>query len=247
MGESKTNAIATRAAYIRVTTKPGATVTFVKGGTTFSTKTADSSGIAQLEVRLVDWGTFTINGSWSASGIATAATGSASVTISASTTYNVTVALKWYLIQNGNFCNGFTTTKKSDYGTRTAFEDNGDYVWLTTDIYDNPENNIVSGYFTNGIEMDYWNTLYIDSKEKGTSYVGVTTDTTAASASFTNSLQLCSHIKSFDTRSTKSLSLSGVTGTKYVALRTNGWVSWSSSGPDGTGGFIDIWNLYLQG
>ena len=60
---------------IHVTTKPGATVTFKKGSTTMATKTANASGIAELEVLSGDWGSWTISGSWSASGISNAANG----------------------------------------------------------------------------------------------------------------------------------------------------------------------------
>jgi len=238
-------------AVINVTTKAGATVTFKKGSTTMGTKTATATtagqGVASLEVLSGDWGAYSISVSWTQSGISTAATGSASVTVSAATTYNVTANLTWYLIKDGNFCTGFATSVVGP--TRAVFEDSGDYIRLTMDTYEQPANDFASGYFTQGIDMAYWNSMTIDTQEKGQqAWAGLTTDTSAQEASFTNSVQLLPGQQSYyDTRSTSTLSLSGVTGTKYVALRTKGWVYIDSGGIQGSAGIIRVWNLYLQG
>ena len=234
-------------ALIHVTTKPGATVTFKKGSTTMGTKTANSSGVAELEVLSGDWGSWTIDVSWSASGIATAATGSSSVTISAATTYNVSVTVKWYLIQNGNFCSGFNHTYHATTGTRNEFRDEGDYIWLTTDTQMQYGNSFVSGYFTNGIDMGDWNNMYIDCQAiGGNSYAGIVTDTSAGEASFSNSVLTGGTVKAYTARDTKNLSLSGVTGTKYIALRAQSFAVWDSSGVSGSYGAIKVYNLYLQ-
>ena len=235
--------LVTLKALIHVTTKPGATITFNKGSTTMATKTADSNGVAELEVLSGDWGSWTISGSWNQSGISTAATGSTSLTISEAKTYNASMPLRWYLISGGNFSAGFSTSKSGGAGgERGQFKDNGDYVWLTYDIYTQSANSSISGYFTNGIDMTDWGTLVIDSQERGnSSYVGVTADT-SGQASFTASYLLAGQRSDFSSRSTKSMSLSSVTGTKYVALKTSSWYSEYSSGT----GTIRIYNLYLQ-
>lgn len=243
MGESRTNAITMKSAFIKVTTKPGATVTFVKGGTTYSTKTADGSGIAQIEVRFSDWGTFTINGSWSATGISNPATGSGSVTISSATTYNVTVALKWYLIQSGDFTGFSHTVHGSDH---PDFRDEGSYVWLSNDVWGNPSlDGYTSGYFTNGIAVADWKTMVIDFEGRGESdHMGLVTETTADAASFTNSVRIVYQKgEGYTTRATQSLDITSATGTKYVALRVHanyspGYSNWP--------GDLRIYNLYLQ-
>ena len=226
---------------IHVTTKPNATVTFKKGSTTMATKTANASGIAELEVLSGDWGSWTISGSWSASGISNAATGSSSVTISEPTTYNVSVPLLWYLIQNGNFT-GFGH-KIESYFPRSDFKDDGDYVWLCYDTYEQTANAYASGYFTNGISMNDWKTMYIDFSGKGESaHMGLVTDTSLVQASFTNSKALVSQRSSYSSRGTQSLDISGVTGTRYVGLRVQSFYSEYRNCP----GSLRIYNLYLQ-
>ena len=227
---------------IHVTTKPGATVTFKKGSTTMATKTANASGVAELEVLSGDWGSWTISGSWSASGISNAATGSSSVTISEPTTYNVSVPLTWYLIQNGNFT-GFSHRIASYLG-RSKFDDDGSYIWLCYDPYEQSANAYASGYFTNAISMNDWKTMYIDFEGKGQSAnMGLVTDTTwPVEASFTNSVQLVSWLKNYSSRSTQSLNISGVTGTRYVGLRVRTAYGEFDSYP----GALKIYNLYLR-
>lgn len=230
---------------IHVTTKPGATVTFKKGSTTMATKTANSSGVAELEVLSGDWGSWTISGSWSASGISNAATGSSSVTLSEPTTYNVSVPLTWYLIQNGNFT-GFGHKVVGWNGTRSVFEDSGDYIWLSDDIYAQGANHrYASGYFTNAISVDDWKTMYIDFSGRGESdHMGLVTSTSAQQASFTNSMELVYHQgESYTGRTTKNLDISGVTGTRYVALRVQANYS---PGYSNYPGDLRIYNLYLR-
>ena len=232
-----------KSAFIHVTTKPSATVTFVKGGSTYSTKTANSSGIADLEVPFRDWGAFTINGSWSQSGISNAATGSGSVTISAATTYNVSVALKWYLIQSGNWTGFSHTYHGADH---PDFRDEGDYIWLSNDVWSNPSlNGYTSGYFTNAISVDDWKTMVIDFQGRGESdHMGLVTDTSQNQASFTNSVRLVYQKGTgYTTRATQTLDITSATGTKYVALRVHanyspGYSDWP--------GDLRVYNLYLQ-
>lgn len=226
-------------ANIYVTTRPGATVTFKKGSTTMGTLTADGSGHCNLEVLIPNFG------SWTVTSTTGSDTGSASVTVSDTIQYNVTVAQRKYLIQNGNFIvSGHKVVGKST----SAFEDYGDYIWLATDKNLNPDNNVISGYFTAGIDMGYWKTMYIDSQQRGDgAYAGLTTSTSAQEASFTNSVQLCGQRTSYDSRSTKSLNISSVTGTKYIALKVGSWVYIDSGGIQGSYGVIRVWNLYLQG
>lgn len=234
-------------AYINVTTKPNASVSFIKGGTTVATKTADGSGNTSLEVLAYNWGEWTVSVSWTQSGISTAATGSASVTISEPTSYAVTVGLTWYLIKNGNFCAGFGHKYVATGGARNAFGDYGDYIWLTTDTASQMSNTYISGYFTDAIDMDYWNSLIIDCQGIGSStYGGVVTATSAGEASFTNSVKISGQTKSYTSRSTKTVGLSGVSGTRYVALRASAWSYWDSGGTTGSYGGIRIYNLYLQ-
>ena len=219
---------------IHVTTKPGATVTFKKGSATMATKTANSSGVAELEVLSGDWGSWTISCSWSQSGISNAATGSSSVTLSEPRTYNVNVQLTWYLIQNGNFT-GFGHTIAS-YLQRSKFEDNGNYIWLCYDPYAQAANAYASGYFTNA-------TMTIDFEGKGESaHMGLVTDTSLVQASFTNSVQLVSQRSSYSSRGTQSLDISGVTGTRYVGLRVQTFYSEYRYCP----GDLAIYNLYLR-
>lgn len=225
---------------IHVTTKPGATVTFKKGSTTMATKIADG-GVAELEVLSGDWGSWTISGSWSASGISNAATGSGSLTISEPTTYNVSVPLTWYLIQDGNF-KGFGH-KIESFLSRSKFADNGSYIWLCYDEYEQAANAYASGYFTNAISMNDWKTLSIDFEGKGESdRIGLVTDITLVEASFTNSKEIVSQRSSYSSRGTQSLNISGVTGTRYVGLRVESFYSEYRSCP----GSLRIYNLYLQ-
>lgn len=226
-------------ALIHVTTKPGATVTFKKGSTTMATKTANSSGVAELEVLSGDWGSWTITGSASPS-----ASGSASVTLSAPTTYNVTLTLTQYIIQNGNFVSGFSHSVNAagqPHAGASYFSDQGDYIELQT--YQGGSNEVVSGYITTGIDMSGWNTLYIDGCGKGDSgYAGPANNTSDNPPSFSTSVQLFGQIESINSRSTKSLNVSGITGTKYLALRAKAWV-WQD---EGAGGTIRIYNMYLR-
>lgn len=226
---------------IHVTTKPSATVTFKKGSTTMATKTANSSGIAELEVLSGDWGSWTISCSWSQGGISNAATGSGSVTLSEPTTYNVSVPLTWYLIQNGNFT-GFSHTIASYLG-RSKFDDDGSYIWLCYDPYEQSANAYASGYFTNAISMNDWKTMTIDFEGKGENDdMGLVTDTSLVQASFTNSTRLVQQRSSYSSRGTQSLDISGVTGTRYVGLRVESFYSEYRSCP----GSLRIYNLYLR-
>lgn len=233
-------------AVIRAKTRAGATVTFKKGSTTMATKTADSSGYAELDVLSGDWGEWTVSASWSASGIGTAATGSTNVTVSAANTYNITITLQWYLIKNGNFMTGFS--HKVVGPVRAAFRDDGNYITLTTDTQVQLSNDYAAGYFTTGIEMAFWQSLKVDSQEVGDdAFAGIVTKTTAREADFSSSVKLCSRRKSFTDRATKTLNISGVTGTKYIALQAKAWFYQDSGGPDGSHGEIRVYNLYLEG
>lgn len=235
-------------ALIHVTTKPGATVTFKKGSTTMGTKTANASGIAELEVLSGDWGSWSISASWSASGIAEKAEGSVSAfTISAATTYNKTITLKWYLIKNGDFCEGFNTTFAGN-NPRSRFEHvnaDTDYVWLTNDNQGQTAlSSYASGYFTNGISMNDWKTMYISFSGRGESdYMGLVDTASGAEANFTNSVRIVYRQGPSYAGGTGSLDVSGVTGTKYVALRVHATYS---AGYSNWPGDLHIYDLYLE-
>lgn len=226
-------------AKILVTTMPGSTVTFTKDEIS-GTVTADESGNCEYEVLIPNFGTWTVtatNGN---------ASGTAAVDVTDIIAYSVTVTMRLYFIQNGDFAEW--VTRKVVGETRSVFADKGSYVWLTTDSVENPSNIVASGYFTNEIDMGFWKTLYVDSQEKGQStHAGLVTGTTLKEASFTNSVRLAGQRESYDSRSTKTLDVTSVTGTRYVALRARGWILIDSGGATGAPGIIRVWNMYLEG
>lgn len=240
-------------ALIHVTTKPGATVTFKKGSTTMATKTANSSGVAELEVLSGDWG------SWTITSTSSVATNSSTITVSAVQTYNVSLPLTLWLIQNGNFASGVTHDFASENAVSGSFNDAGDYVLLHQGAT-RPDNwDIITGYLYPAITFDgYWKTLYVETSEKGYCITGAhpiagITSNSGATSSFASQVQLRSgsgtsrYQKNFNSKHTSSLNVSNARGTYKVAFRCAMFDYYDSyQALQYADGEIRIWNAYLS-
>lgn len=222
-------------AKIHVTTMPYATVTFSGGGTS-GTATANASGNCDYEILVPNFGTWTVSASGGGG------SGSSSVTVSDTITYNVTVTVRRYFIQNGNFANGAWGNKAGS--DSISFADNGDYILLKT--YQGGGNEVGSGYLNPAVSFGYWKTLYIDSQEIGDgAYAGVSTNNSSNPPSFSVSVQLCGQREEWDSRHTSSVNVAGVTGSRYLALRTKAYIT-QTIPVHGSGGNIRIWNMWLS-
>ena len=223
-------------AKIHVTTMPYATVSFIRGGSTRATMTANASGNCDLEILVPDFG------SWTVSASGEGGSGSSSVSVSDTITYNTTVTLRRYFIQSGNWVSGVGHNKAGSGSIE--FYDDGDYILLKT--YQGGSNEIGSGYITPAVSMNNWKTLYIDSQETGDyCYAGVSTDNSSNPPSFSASVQLCGKREDWDSRHTSSVSIASVTGSRYLALRTKAWIT-ETIPVHGTGGQIRVWNMWLS-
>lgn len=227
-------------ALIHVTTMPGASVKFTHGSIS-ATLTANGSGNCDYEVRVPDFGT------WSITSTSGYASGSASVNVAAvAVTYNVTVTLIWYFIQNGNWTSGIGHSIVQSGGSGW-FKDDGNYILAQT--YQGGSNTSVAAYMTPAVSFTgYWKTLYIDSQQIGDrAYAGVATNTSANPPNFSASVRLCGRIENWDSRHTSSVSVSGVRGSHYLALEPRSWAAWDGSVVHGSGGNIRVWNMWLSG
>lgn len=224
-------------AKIHVKTMPGATVSFIKGGVTAATMTANGSGNCDYEILVPNFGEWTVSASGGGG------SGSSSVTVSDVVTYNVTVVLTRYFIKDGNFVSGVT---HNHVPSERWFKDDGDYVILQT--YQGGSNEYTSGYLSPAVAFGYWKTLYIDSQEVGDgANAGVSSGHSAQQASFSASVQLCSRRETWDSRHTSSCSVASVTGSQYLALRAKAWINSESIPVHGAGGQIKVWNMWLSG
>lgn len=226
-------------ATLNITTKPGASVTITKGGVTVATLTANSSGNCSLEILAANFGTYT------ASARHGYATGSASINVADVTTYNLTVHMTLYFIQNGNFVNSVGHNFVGD--DAGYFRDMGDYIELST--YQGGSWAYAAGYITPAISFDgYWKNLIIDSNQIGNgAWVGVAPNNTAQDISFTKSAKICENNRSSYTgRKTSTCAVTGFTGSRYVALQSHAWIQYSGSDVIGSAGIIRCYNLYLR-
>lgn len=238
---------------IHVTTKPGASVTFKKGSTTMATKTANSSGVAELEVLSGDWG------SWTITSTSSVATNSSTITVNAVTTYNVSLPLTLYLIQNGNFASGVTHDFSSDNSGSGSFNDDGDYILLGQRATRPDHWDAITGYLYPAVTFDgYWKTLTVETSERGYCVTGSypiagITSGTGVGPTFTSYVQLRSgsgdsrYQTSYNSRHTSTLNVSSVRGTYKVAFKAcmydyyDGYQALKHA--DGN---IKIWNAYLS-
>lgn len=224
-------------ATLNITTKPGATVTITKGGVTVATLTANSSGRCSLEILAVNFGTYT------ASARHGYATGSASINVADVTTYNLTVHMTQYFIQNGNFVNSVGHNRVGEW----RFDDMGDYIELST--YQGGSWDYCAGYITPAISFDgYWKNLIIDSNQIGDgAWFGVAPNNSDQQISFTASVKTCnSSSSSWTGRKTSTCGVTGFTGSRYVALQTKAWIRYAGSDVVGSAGIMRIYNLYLR-
>ena len=230
-------------ATIHVTTKPGATVKFSKGGVDVATLTADSSGNCDYNVLIPNFGT------WTVSGTSGDASGTATVDVSDIVTYNVDCVLKLWFVQNGNFSTGFS---HSVVGNGSGFYDDGDYVLLHSLTTGHSWQN-AAGYFTPSVNFDdgYWKNLVIDSQEYANpAACGLVSSVPPnASPSFTVYSTLNTRNTSFSTRHTTNTNVSAQTGDLYVAARASCWTDEDQYGNirGWYGGRVRIYNLYLTG
>ena len=227
-------------ATIHVTTMPGATVKLTHGGTTV-TLTANASGNCDLEVMVPDFGT------WNLTATSGNASGTASVNVaSVATTYNVTVTLVLWIIQSGNFAS-WTGHNRVGGGSGAYFSDQGSYVELST--YQGGSLDYIAGYITPAVSFGYWKSLVIDSQEKGDkAYAGAASNNSSNPPSFSASKQLVGKVETWDSRHTSTCDVSGVTGSKYIAIQGKAWIEqYSQAVWIGTGGNVRIWNMYLTG
>lgn len=238
---------------IHVTTKPGASVTFKKGSTTMATKTANSSGVAELEVLSGDWG------SWTITSTSSVATNSSTITVNAVTTYNVSLPLTLWLIKDGNFVSGVTRDFASENSGSGSFNDAGDYVLLHQTANRPDHWDTITGYLYPAVTLDgYWKTLYVETSEKGYCNTGECpiagiTSNSGATSDFTSQVQLRSgsgasrYQKSFNSRHTSSLNVSGARGTYKVAFRASMFSYYDGyQALQSADGEIQIWNAYLS-
>lgn len=225
-------------AKIHVNTMPGSTVVFSGPGMSV-TLYADAYGNCTCEVPVPNFGSFTIasyNGN---------ASGSGSVYVGAVTDYYVTVGMTLWVIQNGNFAS-WTGHNRVGGGSNATFSDQGDYVELRT--YQGGSNDNIAGYITPAVDFTYWNTLYIDSQEKGDkAYAGPASNNSSNPPSFNASVRLVGKVETWDSRHTSSCNVAGVGGNQYIALHAKAWIEqYSQAVWIGTGGNIRVWNLWLQ-
>lgn len=226
-------------ATLNITTMPGATVTVKKDSITVATLTANSSGNCSLEILAANFGTYT------ASAVNGKANGSASVAVTDVTTYNLTVHMTQYFIQNGNFVNsvGHKFVGEND----GYFKDAGNYIELST--YQGGSWAYAAGYITPAISFDgYWKNLIIDSNQIGNgAWVGLAPNNTDQEISFTKSAKICENNRSSYTgRKTSTCAVTGFTGSRYVALQSHAWIQYSGSDVIGSAGIIRCYNLYLR-
>lgn len=223
-------------AKIKVKTMPGATVSLSGPGRS-GTVTADSSGNCTYEVPVPNFGT------WSISASSGYASGSSSVTVSAVTTYNVTVTLVLWIIKNGDVVNGFW---QNGVGSHHFYEDKGSYIEMLT--YQGGGNEKDSWYYNPPISFGYWKTLYVGTSSIGEpAYAGVSTNNSSNPPSFAASVKLNNRNEAWTNADTFAVDVSSVTGSRYIAFTAQAWINTSSVPVHGAGGGIRIWNAYLTG
>ena len=242
-------------ALIHVTTKAGATVTFKKGSTTMATKTANSSGVAELEVLSSDWGSWTVDVSWAVSGAGNA-TGSTTFIVSEATTYNKTISLRLWFVKDGDFVSGVSHSFSSEHASSGSFNDAGDYVNLHQNADRVDHWDAIAGYLGSAITFDgYWKSLVFETRERGYGVTGSTlaaglTTGSGASPTFSYYVQLRGNGEhsSYNSKHTSTLNVSSVSGSYKVVVRGamyDHWNQYSSaiiSGPCD----INIYNAYLS-
>ena len=231
-------------ALISVTTKPGSTVTFKLGSVTMSTQTANSSGVCSLEVLVPNFGTWTI------SAVNGTASGSATVTVSDTVTYSVTVNMVMYLIRNGNFSSGFSHTLVPPTGsTNCGFTDDGDYIHLHT-LLTNHSWQRCAGYFSAiNFSDGFWKNIVIDYQAEGDpARVGLVSGTPTYDPSYSVYKNLNSRNTNLTARATSTLDISSQSGSKYVTLRAAAWTYEDEWGTvmGWTAGRLYVYNLYLR-
>ena len=256
MGESKTNAIMTKKATIHVTTKAGATVVFKRNSTTYSTQTANASGVADLTVMYADWsGTWTVDVSWAVSGNGNAVGSSGSITISAATTYNVSVSLRLWLVKDGNFVSGVSHTYTSDYSASASFDDEGSYVNLHQGATRPDHWDANTGYLGSAITFDgYWKSLVFETRERGYGATGASpiVGLTNGSGSFPTfqyyaQLRGAGEYSGYNSKHTSTINVSSVSGSYKVAARVAmyDYYNWAQALVYGDGD-LNIYNAYLD-
>ena len=218
--DGKTNVAPILKAVIHVTTKPGATVTFTKGGISASV-TANGSGVADFEVLSFNWG------SWTVTSTSSIASNSQTITVSAATTYNVSLSLRLWLVKDGDFASGATHSFSSEHTSSGSFYDSGNDILLRQKADHFGYSDAIVGYF-NSISFDgYWKTLVMQTKEKGKSVTGKTligglTSGSGTNPTFAYMVQLRSAGQYSSVQSdyhTSTLNVSGARGTYSVAFR----------------------------
>lgn len=227
-------------AKIHVTTMPGASVTF-KHGSISATKTANSSGVCDYEVRVPDFG------SWSITASSGHASGTNSVNVTAVTQYNVAVVLRLWIIQNGNVVSGFS---QNGVGNHHFYDDMGDYIEMKT--YQGGSNEKDSWYYNPPVSFGYWKTLVVDTASVGDpAYAGVSSNNSSNPPSFVTSVKLNNRTDEWSSstasRHTSNLNVSSVAGSRYIAFTAQAWINSEVIPVRGTGGVIRIWNAYLTG
>lgn len=244
-------------ALIHVTTKAGATVTFKHDGTTYATKTADSGGVAELEVISAYWGSWTVDVSWAVSGNGNAV-GSETLTITEATTYNVSVGLRLWLVRDGNFVSNVSHSFNSAYSSLGSFDDAGDYVNLHQGVAANRVDHwdAIAGYLGSSISFDgYWKSLVFDTRERGhgvsgSSLVAGLTTGSGYAPTMSKYVQLrgAGEHSSYNSRHTSTLNVSSVSGSYKVVIRGemyDHWNEWATAVISGACD-INIYNAYLS-
>lgn len=224
-------------AKIYVTTMPWAWVNFIYGGVTQVTIQANGSGNCEHEILVPQFG------SWTIYATGEGGSGTSYVGVYDTVTYTTTVTLTRYFIQNGNYVSGVWGNKAGS--DTVSIKDAGDFILLQS--YQGGGNEIGSGYLNPAVSMNNWKTLYIDSQEIGDeAYAGVATNNSSNPPNFSAVVQLCGRREEWDGRHTTAISVSGVSGSQYLALRTKSWINTSVIPVHGAGGNIRVWNMWLS-